>query len=823
MAKKIIALLLICAFAFSDTGYCLRPVSTRYAQQGILQPDKPRLEDIMSLLLDIDDTGIKEKTDFILSYINHNQSRDNVESALKIVLYREHYSKGGLLGDLGLYERLDFISECLFAALKRHDSFDLSLFLSTLLEERNDLLLAEADRLAKSFLAVYNIKTPVKVATTFAMYKGQNKIQPFSQENKIGQDFLRAKIKQLRLLYGINPNITWQLIAIQDGDDSEFSEHGYKTIDVAEQIAKENFPELLRSQGLVFLELPQGIKQKIGSVKGGANLYGMRWAIENGADYVIYTDGDLSAHLSQEGLLLEDVISGKADVSIGSIKTKRPLVSGRKFYRKILTPLYVLFAKALLPELYGISDIQRSFKCYSRDVLEIILPVDKDYNFEKYFLYDYLSDPLYLERFVYNFSFDTQLLARGRQCRFIVTQHPIAWIDFPLGSTVSKKDMFSMIKGLVLQRIYLTFYGKRYKQDARDYHAYKRIKSQRQKGNEASMSGSTKQRDLYFQDMAVHDKIKTVLENYDLGTRSVDDIEYRFLPGVPSRPPVLITTPKGKFVVKYEASNIDAVRFIVSFVKRLEDLDYPVARMLKTKKNKALDIDNYWLKAREDYFLTLEEYIEADVHKRLDADSGEMASLGSFIAKIHNQFSGFRPAGVKQEKKSIDVTAYREEIKDKYAEINALVEKYNTQEWKEYMRLPYQMSAYIPDAASTRLFKGEQLLYENFAMIDQEMFELLTDLTLEDYESLAKSIVLGDINFNNILFDKDGSIAAIFDWDKSRFQARVEDLKNPIMALPQGEGRIYSIESVIALVLGYQISADNKLSPAELASVTKII
>jgi Ser/Thr protein kinase RdoA (MazF antagonist) len=824
MVKKTLCLILIYVFIFSDVGYCLRPAATGY-MQGMPVPvtGKAYYGDINQLVSTIIDCEKPAKRNHIISFIYYNNSTKDVEIALRIVLNAQYYGKGRILEELTNYERLDFISECLFAALKRADSLVLSNFLLEMLKYNKRYLLPEAERLIRSFLTVYSIKNPVKIATTFAMYRGQNKIQPFSEENNIGQDFLRAKIRQLGWLYGVNPNVTSQLIAVQDGDDSGFSTDGLKTIDVAEKIAREDFPELLHSQGLIFLELPQAVKLKIGSVKGGANTYGMRWAIEHGADYVIYTDGDLATHLSQEGLLLEDIISGKSDVSIGSIKIEKSLVSGRKLTRRILTPLYILLAKLILPELYGISDLQRSFKCYSRDVLEIILPVDKKYNFEKHFLYDYLPEPIYLERFVYNFSFDTQLLARAIQCGFIVTQHPIAWIDFPSGSTVRKKDILAMVKGLFLQRIYLTFYGKRYRQDAENYFAYKKIKQARGKGHEISMSGSTKARDLYFRDIPVQEKIKIVLENYDLGAHSIDDIEFKFLPGVPSRPPVLIITPKGKFVIKYEASNIDAARFIVSFVLRLKSLNYPVIGMIKSTKDEALDIDNYWVKPREGYFLTLEEYVAAETHNRLGANTKEMAQLGGFIASLHNGLSGFSPAGAKEEKRAIDVISYRKELERRYEQVKNIFFDYKVKEWAEYMKQSYPRLHYISSTVFEKLFKGEQLLYGFFDLMDKEMAEISAGLSLENYEMLPKSVIPGDVNFSNILFNDKGSIEAVFDWDKSRFQARVEDLKNPIMALPQGEGRIYSMESVIALVIGYQLSASEKLSRAELAAVPEII
>jgi len=793
---------LIILFLFDGDAFALRPTATQNRSEAIAKP-------LASSSLAFHKSVIKvlkskmpsaDLIDFIKNSVKEAPHTNTIKSLLDFITTAENYQTGGALGGLDYYQRLDFISDCFSEALKRGDSQLVIGFLQLLQKEKG--MLIEADRLLTSYLAIYEIDRPITVSTVFAMYKGQNKIRPYSEDNIVGQDFLREKAKQLQKLYSINPDINWQIIAVGDGDDSSSSRSGEKIIDVARQIARESLLDLLESGKLVFLELSQEEKERIGSVKGGAVCYGMRWAIDHGADYCIYTDGDLSSHLGQEGLLLKETVLGSSDVTIGSINMPESFVPKREFKRVVFSAVYRFVAKLILPELRRITDTQRSFKCYSKEALNVILPVDRHRNFEK--------------DFIYNFSFDTNLLARARLGGFKIDQRAIAWVDFPYGSTIRRWDFLPMMIGLIKQRILLTFHSRKYKRRAKEYRNYLMISQEREKSISRSMEGSTKAQELFFKDVPVRKKIWEAIASYDLGTLNPLEVEFENLPGVPKRPPLLIKTPKGKFVIKFVADTVDGARFIVSAIKYASEKGMPTANLLRMNNSESDNTDSYILQLRDDYYAVVKEYLEGEIRSRETATAEEMAELGRFLADFHNKVFKYIPEGKKHAKRTIDVIDYLSQIEG--------VEKNIADYWMGmYMEdLKRLRTSYEPQTAFSRLLKGEQLMFKHGFAIMQEMRNIREFLPFSEYEKLPKSLIAGDINFNNVIFNPEGEISGFFDWDKARLQARLEDFKNPIMGLSQGRGRIYDTESAIAMVLAYQISSDSPLNIDELKALPEV-
>lgn len=775
-------------------GESLRPASTSNISARIAGLHEAISDsDFYKLSTFLDKHPAKTRVDAIESFIAQSSNTNSATMALWSVFLRKNYEREGLFAELSYYERLEFISGCLSLALRRPDSSQIYEFLKEILQTARDEILPEARKFISSYVTVYGIKEPIKVATVFSLYKGWEKIKPYSKDNPTGQDYLRKKIGQLRELYSINPNITWQLIVVQDGDDRRVPDRGRKSIEVARGIVVKDFPGLMESQHVVFLELPQHTKEMIDGAKGGAVLYGLRWAVDNGADYGISTDGTLGTHLGLEGLLLDGAVNGNRDVVIGSIYRPDSLVLQRKLGRRIRSRVWLALAKMIFPkELLRISDTQRSFKCYSKEALKLILPIDKMYNFDRHF--------------VYNFSFDAVFLALAKKAELSIGEKGIIWIDFPALTTINFKTIFNMVKGLIKGRLFLSLYSKSYEVRARDYHISRRAKPS---GDEKSplMKGSTKAKEFYFKDIPTIDKIKLILTNYDLGTDSIKDVEFERLPGAPSRPPLLLKTPKGKFVIKYAGKDVDSVRFIISTILYLKFKKWPVAPLIESKKRSGNKIDNYWIKADENHFLIVRKYIEGEMYGRLKAKADRMARLGAFIARFHDEIAGFKPMGAKEEKRLIDVIDYQKDID----------------------RLLDNIIATLHRKRLTDLSRGEQLFLDYCGLISQKMNDLGRYLPPAIYEGLPKSVISGDINFTNLVYYPPGkavggeTMKAFFDWDKARIQPRVEDFKNPIMALPQGEGRTYDLESTVAMVLGYQLASKNKLTAAELTAIPEII
>ena len=86
------------------------------------------------------------------------------------------------------------------------------------LARRQDVPLADqlAMKLARSRTIVQSLDGPLHVSVIFAMYKEHTRLlRP--AEHPHGEDFLARKIEQLDWLFAGRPNLTWELIVVDDG------------------------------------------------------------------------------------------------------------------------------------------------------------------------------------------------------------------------------------------------------------------------------------------------------------------------------------------------------------------------------------------------------------------------------------------------------------------------------------------------------------------------------------------------------------------------------------------------------------------------------
>jgi hypothetical protein len=155
----------------------------------------------------------------------------------------------------------------------------------------------------------------VKVVTVIGVYGGHLAVQRFG-EHRAAEDAFRQKVRQLEELFSLNPAITWELIYVQDGDDRKFKDEltSQKTCDIITGILKEEYPHY---QGKIqVIEIDTELKELLQGKQGSALTLGMRRALENGADYIVYTNLDLDTHCGLEGLILKPV---QQDEPVGAL------------------------------------------------------------------------------------------------------------------------------------------------------------------------------------------------------------------------------------------------------------------------------------------------------------------------------------------------------------------------------------------------------------------------------------------------------------------------------------------------------------------------
>jgi hypothetical protein len=251
---------------------------------------------------------------------------------------------------------------------------------------------AEAVAAARSRRRLAGLTGPIHLTVVWAMYGETGRMVPRAAHPH-GEDFVRAKVRQLDWLTGGLPGVTWSIIACDDGCPDQPSSADLMT-DIA---AAEGYPRE-GHRGVTVLRLAEVIASDVRlspafdrltstgqSRKGGSILAALAAAVRadparaNGAGrhVVCYTDADLSANLAQLGSLAAPVVAGdKVAGALGQrygiegavlIRADGPVTephsTGDKPDKIII--LFRHFVRALLiPSLAQVLDTQAGFKAF---------------------------------------------------------------------------------------------------------------------------------------------------------------------------------------------------------------------------------------------------------------------------------------------------------------------------------------------------------------------------------------------------------------------------------------------------------------------------
>jgi hypothetical protein len=269
-------------------------------------------------------------------------------------------------------------------------------------------VVAEAMAAARSRRRLGQLTGPVHLTVVWAMY-GETGRMAARSAHPHGEDFVRAKVRQLDWLTGGLPGVTWSIIACDDGCPDLPSSADLMT-DIA---AAEGYPtEGHRS--VTVLRLAEVIASDVSispafdrltstdqSRKGGSILAGLVAAVAagparaNGAGRHVacYTDADLSANLAQLGSLAAPVVAGDQVVAglgqrygiEGAVLVRadgpvtEPHSTGDKPDKIII--LFRHFVRALLiPSLAQVLDTQAGFKAFDAAALAPVLPQMTSFN-----------------------------------------------------------------------------------------------------------------------------------------------------------------------------------------------------------------------------------------------------------------------------------------------------------------------------------------------------------------------------------------------------------------------------------------------------------
>ena len=257
---------------------------------------------------------------------------------------------------------------------------------------RGPAVAAEASAAARSRRRLGELIGPIHLTVVWAMYGETGRMVPRAAHPH-GEDFVRAKVRQLDWLTGGLPGVTWSIIACDDGCPDRPSSADLMT----DIVAAEGYPRE-GHRSVTVLRLAEVIGGDISispafdlltsteqSRKGGSILAGLAAAVRtdparaNGAGrhVVCYTDADLSANLAQLGSLAAPVVAG--DKVVGALGQRygiegavlvradgpvaEPRSTGDKPDQIII--LFRHFVRAvLIPPLAQVLDTQAGFKAF---------------------------------------------------------------------------------------------------------------------------------------------------------------------------------------------------------------------------------------------------------------------------------------------------------------------------------------------------------------------------------------------------------------------------------------------------------------------------
>jgi hypothetical protein len=282
------------------------------------------------------------------------------------------------------------------------------------------LLVHLAVKLAKSKQIVSSIDIPVHVSIVFAVYKERDRIRS-REEHEYGENFLLRKIDQLEWLFGANPNCSWDLFVVDDGDPEQTGELAKEILHATGSPGNIEvlFLEAAIRQGLSVTRPMDSTDQ---SQKGGSIAYGMWVAAqqEKANHIIVYTDADLSTHLGQTGLLVDGIVNQNMTAAVGSRREPTSIVV-KKGKRNLRGKLFIYLWKRLIPNLNYLIDTQCGFKAFKATAVRQII----DGLIEK------------------KFAFDIELLLKIElQHPQSILKVPIGWIDSEELSTTTDLDPY---------------------------------------------------------------------------------------------------------------------------------------------------------------------------------------------------------------------------------------------------------------------------------------------------------------------------------------------------------------------------------------------
>ena len=346
----------------------------------------------------------------LFPYFSNAISKRDIRFRLLIVFSKEFFIKLLKSNKLSQQKRLAIFAKVCSWVLMHKDNIDHSKYLQDIVNYNTDFA-QECVLVISSYLKIFHISKPITVVTVVSIHSGQiSLLHP--TEHQEGENSFAIKMNQFEDLYGINENIKWKVVFIDDGDDRKLGNvyRSKRTAEIIRKLLKERYEEEYLANKFIIVEMDQDVRNSIGSYHGGAILYGMHKALQEAADYILYTNLDLDTHIGLQGSLLGPLVNNNIDVAVGSNRFKGSFISVPFSYylHSVILNWYV---RKLLP-VGKVLDTHNAFKGFTSKALKSILPITNNGSFD-----------LDVD---YTFSTPDMLLSRANVMNYKIEEVPVA-------------------------------------------------------------------------------------------------------------------------------------------------------------------------------------------------------------------------------------------------------------------------------------------------------------------------------------------------------------------------------------------------------------
>lgn len=288
-------------------------------------------------------------------------------------------------------------------------------------------------------------------------------------------------------------------------------------------------------------------------------------------------------------------------------------------------------------------------------------------------------------------------------------------------------------------------------------------------------------------------ELATVLSHYDLG---VIDAIHAFDRGSPSAPKALIRAERGRFLLKRRregASSLERILFTHRVQLRLAERGAPLARLIGTRNTNSSVLE--WRGGLYEVF----EFVRGAA---FDGRAAHAHSAGGALALLHAALAGFE-----EDRPEDSIRGYHgaREMSDRLGVIPERVARARSDGGATSAEALAQTVHNLADAYDRAASEADRLGVERW----------------------PRQVIHGDWHPGNLIYRRDGSVAAALDFDSARVEARAMDLANGALqfsitrggAQPDDWPAMPDLDRLHAFIRGYDAQEPLRISRSELEAL----